>query len=166
MAAKKSKKAAKKKAPARKARKAAAPVKKKAAASAAPAADAPLFFRMTVEVGNLDQAEEFYTKLFDVKGLRSPGARVYIQAGAVALQVVDVSSVSAPHPAAKSLYFTVKNLQAIHDRAMLLGALSEELIHGGPGGEIAKRPWGERSFYAEDPWGNPLCFVEAGTTYG
>jgi hypothetical protein len=26
-------------------------------------------------------------------------------------------------------------------------------------------PWGERSFYAEDPWGNPLCFVEEGTFY-
>ena len=167
MAAKKSKKTAKKKkkAPARKARAKAAPAKK-SAASKAPVADAPSFFRLTVEVGNLDQAEEFYNKLFATKGLRSPGARVYIQAGPVALQVLDVSASSAPHPGAKSLYFTVKNLQAIHDRARFLGALSEELVHGSPGGEIAKRPWGERSFYAEDPWGNPLCFVEAGTTYG
>jgi hypothetical protein len=162
---KKSKKTAKKKAPVQKARRARAP-KKKAAARKALAADMPLFFRLTVEVGNLDQAEEFYNKLFDTKGLRAPGARVYIQAGPAALQVVDVSSVSAPHPAAKSLYFTVRDLQAIHDRAKMLGALSEELVHGSSGGEIAKRPWGERSFYAEDPWGNPLCFVEAGTTYG
>jgi hypothetical protein len=27
------------------------------------------------------------------------------------------------------------------------------------------RPWGERSFYVEDPWKNPLCFVEEGTVY-
>jgi hypothetical protein len=27
------------------------------------------------------------------------------------------------------------------------------------------RPWSERSFYAEHPWHNPLCFVEAGTVY-
>src|SRR5262249_33585922 len=140
--------------------------KKKSAAGAPPATEVPAFFRITLEVGNLDQAEEFYNKLFDTKGQRSPGARVYIQAGPVALQVVDVSQTSAPHPAAKSLYFTVKNLQAVHDRAQFLGALSDELVHGNPGGEIAKRPWGERSFYAEDPWGNPLCFVEAGTTYG
>lgn len=170
MAAKKSKKTPKpkkKKAPAKKARAARAPAKKKSAVSKAPAAaDTPLFFRLTVEVGNLDQAEEFYTKLFDTQGMRSPGSRVYIQAGPAVLQVVDVSETSAPHPAAKSLYFTVRNLQAIHDRAMMLGALSDELVHGNPGGEIAKRPWGERSFYAEDPWGNPLCFVEAGTTYG
>jgi hypothetical protein len=27
------------------------------------------------------------------------------------------------------------------------------------------RPWGERPFYAEDLWGNPLCFVEEGRVY-
>jgi predicted enzyme related to lactoylglutathione lyase len=172
MAAKKSKQTpAKKKAPGRKkvpAKKArtAAAATKKSAASKPPAADTPSFFRLTVEVGNLDQAEEFYNKLFATKGLRSPGARIYIQAGPVALQVVDVSAISAPHPAAKSLYFTVRDLDATHYRATMLGALSEELVHGSPGGQIAKRPWGERSFYAEDPWGNPLCFVQAGTTFG
>jgi predicted enzyme related to lactoylglutathione lyase len=142
------------------------PAAKKSAASQAPAPDTPSFFRLTVEVGNLDQAAEFYNKLFDTKGLRSPGERVYIQAGPVALQVLDVSASSAPHPAAKSLYFTVKDLDAVHYRATMLGALSEELVHGSPGGQIARRPWGERSFYAEDPWGNPLCFVEAGTPFG
>lgn len=30
---------------------------------------------------------------------------------------------------------------------------------------IAVRPWGERSFYIQDPWDNPLCFVEYGTVY-
>ena len=154
-----------KKGPAKKARTAAVPAKK-SAASKRRAADTPSFFRLTVEVGNLDQAEEFYNKLFATKGVRSPGARVYIQAGPVALQVVDVSASSAPHPAAKSLYFTVKDLDAVHYRATMLGALSEELVHGSPGGEIANRPWRERSFYAEDPWGNPLCFVQAGTTFG
>jgi hypothetical protein len=29
----------------------------------------------------------------------------------------------------------------------------------GPLGEIAKRAWGEESFYASDPFGSPLCFV-------
>lgn len=46
------------------------------------------------------------------------------------------------------------------------GALAtKEHVHGEPGGEISVRPWGERSFYAEDPWGNPLCFVQTVTTY-
>jgi hypothetical protein len=59
------------------------------------------------------------------------------------LQVVDVSSIGKPHSAAKALYFTVKDLDGMFARAKALG--------------------GERSFYVEDPWRNPLCFVEAGT---
>ncbi|MEV0398474.1 VOC family protein [Actinoallomurus sp. NPDC050550] len=39
------------------------------------------------------------------------------------------------------------------------------MVHDAPVGAIAVRPWGERSFYAQDPWGNPLCFVEEGTVY-
>ena len=27
------------------------------------------------------------------------------------------------------------------------------------------RPWGERSFYLRDPFGNPLCFVDAATLF-
>ena len=43
--------------------------------------------------------------------------------------------------------------------------LAAKLVHDDPARAIAVRPWGERSFYAEDPWGNPLCFVEEGTVY-
>jgi hypothetical protein len=32
-------------------------------------------------------------------------------------------------------------------------------------GRIATRPWGERSFYLRDPFGNPLCFVDAATLF-
>lgn len=81
------------------------------------------------------------------------------------LQVLDVSSQGKPHPAAKALYFTVKNLDAVHERAKALDCLSKEVVHGEPGGAITVRPWGERSFYAEDRWNNPLCFVEEGTIY-
>jgi hypothetical protein len=38
-------------------------------------------------------------------------------------------------------------------------------VHDARGGGIVVRPWGERSFYVVDPWGNPLCFVEEGTVY-
>jgi len=32
-------------------------------------------------------------------------------------------------------------------------------------GDAITRPWGERSFYVVDPWGNDLCFCEDGTLY-
>ena len=127
--------------------------------------DVPQFFRLNVEVGDLDAATSFYTKLLGVQGRKQPGHRCYFDCGPVTLQVLDVSSKSQPHPAAKSLYFTVKNLDAVFDRAQALSCLSREEVHDAPGGGIVVRPWGERSFYAEDPWGNSLCLVEEGTVY-
>jgi predicted enzyme related to lactoylglutathione lyase len=127
--------------------------------------DVPQLFRINVEVGNLDEAKAFYERLLGVEGRRQAGSRVYFTCGAVTLQVVDVSSGGTPHPAAKALYFTVNDLDAVFVRAQTLGCLSAESVHGAAGGGIVVRPWGERSFYAQDKWANPLCFVEAGTIY-
>jgi len=132
---------------------------------AARKADVPSLFRINVEVGNLDQAADFYSKLLGTEGRKQAGGRCYFNCGPVTLQVLDVSTHGTPHPAAKSLYFTVQDLDAIFARAKALGCLSEEKVHGAAGGAISVRPWGERSFYAEDRWENPLCFVEAGTIY-
>ena len=127
--------------------------------------DVPQFFRLNVEVGDLDAANSFYSKLLGIQGRTQAGRRCYFDCGAVTLQVLDVSSHRQPHPAAKALYFTVRNLEAAFERAKALQCLSRENVHDAPGGGIVVRPWGERSFYAEDPWGNPLCFVEEGTVY-
>jgi hypothetical protein len=90
------------------------------------------------------------------------GGRFYVTAGEVTLQVVQTPR---PQLAAKALYFAVADLDGVHARARELGCLSEELVHGEPGGEPLVRPWGERSFYADDPSGNPLCFVDQSTIY-
>jgi len=127
--------------------------------------DVPSLFRINVEVGDLDEAADFYSKLFGIIGRKQAGSRCYFTCGPVTLQVVDVSSSGKPHPAAKALYFTVKDLDAIFERAKALGCLSKDDVHGVSGGGISVRPWGERSFYVEDRWENPLCFVEAGTIY-
>jgi hypothetical protein len=63
------------------------------------------------------------------------------------------------------LYFTLRDLEPTFGRAKALGCLSREEVHDTPGGGIVVRPWGERSFYAVDPWDNPLCFVQEGTVY-
>ena len=127
--------------------------------------DVPTLFRINVEVGDLNQAAEFYGKLFGLEGRKQAGSRCYFDCGPVTLQVVDVSSMGKPHPAAKALYFLVKDLDKVFKRAKALGCLSQDNVHGASGGAISVRPWGERSFYAEDKWENPLCFVEAGTVY-
>lgn len=128
--------------------------------------DTPQMFRLNVEVGDLAAAQTFYETLFATQGRGQAGNRFYLNAGPIALQVVNVAAFGgAPHPAAKALYFTVQDLEAIHARAASLKCLSDEMVHGLRGGDISVKPWGERSFYANDPWANPLCFVEAGTVY-
>jgi predicted enzyme related to lactoylglutathione lyase len=125
----------------------------------------PQFFRLNIEVGDLKSAISFYTKLLGIEGRRQAGSRCYFECGPVTLQVLDVSSESQPHPAAKALYFTVNDLETVYERAKNLNCLSGEEVHDAPSGGIVVRPWGERSFYALDPWRNPLCFVEEGTVY-
>ena len=122
----------------------------------------PALFRINIEVGDIAQATKDWSTLLGLQGRGQAGSRTYFTTGAVTLQVVQHDK---PHPAAKALYFLVDELEPVHARAATLGWLSKELVHGQVGGEIAVRPWGERSFYVEDPWGNPLCFVQAGTTY-
>lgn len=122
----------------------------------------PRLFRINIEVGELDRAAEFYGELLGLGGRPQMGGRVYFRAGDVTLQVVQVPE---PQLAAKALYFAVADLDAVHARAASLDCLSGEMVHGTPAGDPVVRPWGERSFYADDPWGNPLCFVDEGTIY-
>ena len=126
--------------------------------------DIPQFFRLNIEVGDLEAAVLFYTSLLGIQGRKQAGSRCYFNCGPVTLQVLDVSSMREPHPAAKALYFTVRDLDAAYRRAGALNCVSREEVHGASSG-IVVRPWGERSFYAADPWKNPLCFVEEGTVY-
>ncbi len=128
--------------------------------------DIPKLFRVTVEVANLDEAAAFYAKLLDTDGKRHPGARHYFDCGGVILAVLDVSQGGMnPTPGPKSLYFAVRDLDAVHARATNLEALAPYKVHGQAAGEAITRPWGERSFYVVDKWGNDLCFVEEGTLF-
>ena len=128
---------------------------------------APPLYRIIFQVSDLDRAEEFYGQLLGDPGRRIPRAsRHYIDCGPVILALVDVTSEGdQPKPIPDNIYFAVKNLDEIHKRAKGLNCLSHEDVHGDSAGEIVKRPWGERSFYALDPWGNKLCFVDETTLF-
>lgn len=127
---------------------------------------APKIFRVTFEVANLEEAAAFYAKLLDTPGKRHPGARHYFDCGGVILAVLDVSQGAIkPTPGPKSLYLAVGDVEAVHARAAGLKALAPFQVHGQPASEVTVRPWGEKSFYVTDPWGNELCFVQEGTLY-
>lgn len=128
---------------------------------------AATLFRVVVQVSNLEKAAEFYSQLLDDEGRRIPrGSRHYFDCGPVVLAVVDMTGggeTAKPNP--DYIYFAVADLQAVYDRAKALNCLSSEDVHGEAAGQIVKRPWGEVSFYCEDPWGNPLCFVDETTLF-
>lgn len=131
---------------------------------------APTLYRIILQVDNLDQAEEFYGKLLGDRGRRIPRAsRHYIDCGPVILALVDVTGANTtelkPQPLPDYIYFTVPDVEAVHALARELNCLSTESFHGQGAGNVVKRPWGERSFYALDPWGNGLCFVDEKTLF-
>ena len=127
--------------------------------------ETPTLFRVTLEVADLELATQIYADLLGHSGTRHPGARHYFDCG-VTIAILDVSRGGLPPtPGPKSLYFAVDDVDAVHARAEQLGVLAPYQVHGEPAGAVITRPWGERSFYVVDPWGNDLCFCENGTLY-
>lgn len=129
-------------------------------------AQTPRLYRIILQVPDLNAAESFYGELLGDRGRRIPRAsRHYIDCGPVILALVDPTAEMAPKPIPDYIYFAVSNLEEIHNRASKLKCLSDEDVHGDSAADIATRPWGERSFYAKDPWGNKLCFVDESTLF-
>lgn len=128
--------------------------------------DIPSLYRIILQVSDLDRLSEFYTTLLGIEGRRIRGARHYFDCGPVILALVDVTAGGEQaKPSPDDIYFSVNDLEAVFERARALNCLSDRDVHGEPAGAIVTRPWGERSFYAEDPSGNPLCFVDSKTLF-
>ncbi len=130
----------------------------------------PRIFRILLRAKDLDRSHRFYESLLAAPGRRVGGGRVYFDCGPVILAVLDASAEGddGDSPPTEVLYFATGDLEAVHNRARKLGCLAPNLIHNdpaNPAGEMVMRPWGERSFYATDPSGNPLCFVDEGTLF-
>lgn len=131
---------------------------------------APPLYRIILQVDNLDRAEEYYGKLLGDRGRRIPRAsRHYIDCGPVILALVDVNGENIPglqpKPLPDYIYFAVNDIEACYERARELQCLATEDVHGDSAGDLVTRPWGERSFYVHDPWGNGLCFVDESTLF-
>ena len=120
---------------------------------------------MILPVGELESAVPFYSTLLDQPGMRVSPGRHYFRCGDVTLAIYSPrgdGDPREPRPNFDHVYFAVDDLEAVFQRAEQTGGLSVETGDGELGmGQIATRPWGERSFYMHDPFGNPLCFVDA-----
>jgi catechol 2,3-dioxygenase-like lactoylglutathione lyase family enzyme len=129
---------------------------------------APRLFRVILPVADTDGAARFYTELLGCEGQRVSPGRYYFDCGGTILALVDPRADGDPwdpRPNQDHVYFAVADLEQRFAAAQRLGCLSKEPVHEAPGGAIVVRPWGERSFYAVDPTGNKLCFVDDTTLF-
>jgi len=126
-------------------------------------------YRIIMPVSDLERAAHFYRQLLGDEGMRVSPGRHYFACGGVILAVYspqdDGDTVEA-RPNFEHVYFAVPDLEDVFQRAQRVGGLSIKTGDGSlPMGAIARRPWGERSFYMNDPSGNPLCFVDEKTVF-
>src|ERR1044072_1857547 len=122
--------------------------------------DIPNLYRIILQVSDLNKAINFYSKLLDLKGRSIRGERCYFDCGAVILALHNPAGAGeTAKPLPDYIYFSVKDLETVYERARELECLAKATVHNASAGEIVTRPWGERSFYVEDPFGNGLCFV-------
>jgi len=126
-------------------------------------------FRVILPVSNIEQAATFYSGILGATGMRVSSGRHYFDCGGVILACFDPQSDGdgyAAQPLPEWLYFAVPDLDATFAACRAAGAtFAPGDVHGDPAGQIARRPWGERSFYIHDPFGNKLCFVDERTVY-
>ena len=129
----------------------------------------PRLYRVILPVGDIERAARFYSELLGAEGRRISPGRHYFDAGEIILALVDPGADGdgrKARPNQDYVYFAVRDLESVFARAERMGGLVSEIGDGGlPMGQIATRPWGERSFYMADPFGNPLSFVDEATLF-
>ena len=127
-------------------------------------------YRVLVPVTDIDAAEAFYSMVLGSPGRRVSPGRHYFDCEGTILACFDPNADGDGYEARsnpEALYFAVSDLSSVYRACKEAGAtFAEESPPGvGPLGEIAKRPWGEESFYVRDPFGNQLCFVARGSVF-
>src|SRR5262245_8472233 len=129
----------------------------------------PKLFRVILPVSNIDRAAKFYEAVLAMPGFRVSPGRHYFDCDGTILACFDPNADGdnfAAKPLPERLYFAVDNPEATYESCKKAGAtLAPGDVHGDPAGQIATRPWGERSFYIHDPFNNKLCFVDRATLF-
>ena len=130
---------------------------------------APKLFRVLLQVSDIQRAATFYEQVLGIPGKQVSPGRCYFDCDGTILACFDPGADGddfEAQPSADYVYIVVDDIDQSYQAAKAAGAIfANGEVHGGPAGEIAERPWGERSFYFADPFGNKLCFVERTTMF-
>lgn len=129
----------------------------------------PKLFRVILPVSDVERAAQFYEAVLGILGTRVSPGRHYFDCDGTILACFDPQADGDGYDAQPNpdhFYIAVDNIESTYVTAQAAGAtLARGEVHGDPAGKIATRPWGERSFYIEDPFGNKLCFVDRTTMF-
>ena len=118
-------------------------------------------FRVILPVSSIEEAAVYYSAVLEQTGMRISPGRHYFGCGGTILACFDPRADGDPwdaKPNPDHVYFAVDDLDGCFQR-----------VRGCTNGSIQRpietQPWGERSFYCTDPFGNKLCFVDQRTVF-
>jgi predicted enzyme related to lactoylglutathione lyase len=114
--------------------------------------------RVLIRVPDIETAAAFYEHVLGVAGRRVSPGRHHVAFGDVEVVCYDPAADGDLHDTAQSpslwqLYMAADDIESVLNRV--------ESANGRVEQPISTKPWGERSFYACDPFGNRLCFIDA-----
>ena len=120
-------------------------------------------YRTILPVPDIDKATQFYRQVLIVDGVRVSPGRHYFRFDDFVFALYDpIADGDSPeykwqfHPD-QYLYFATDNLEQTFEIVTIAGGKTESVI--------ANMPWGERLFYARDPFGTPIAFVAQETLF-
>ena len=119
-------------------------------------------YRVIFPVMNIEIAEKFYSNILNQKGIRVSPGRHYFNLGDTILACYDPNADGDKQGnwnfhENQYIYISVTDLESVRNKMKELDCKSL--------GEIEAMPWGETLFYANDPFGNPICFVDEKTVF-
>jgi predicted enzyme related to lactoylglutathione lyase len=118
--------------------------------------------KVLIRVPDIERAVSFYDHALGTAGRRISPGRCHYALGGVELACYDPAADgdlhdTEPGKSYGQLYVAVDDLEAALERVRDSGGHIDQTI--------SIKPWGERSFYATDPFGNRICVLdEAGVT--
>lgn len=123
----------------------------------------PHLYRVIFPVRDIERAVGFYRRVLGLAGERVSPGRHYFKCGGTILAcydpVADGDDTAAgwvPHEN-QYVYFAVSDLSETRERVVEAGASRIT--------PIRDMPWGEKLFYADDPVGGRVCFVDETTMF-
>lgn len=120
-------------------------------------------YRVIQPVHDIERATTFYGEVLGSTGERVSPGRHYFDCGSTILACYDPVADGDEfgqgwrHHPSQYLYFGVHDLEKTLELIEKAGGVVET--------NIESMPWGERLFYARDPFGNPICFVDEKTLF-